>query len=315
MSAAPAKAGGLSGTGGPRPRANIEVIFTVKNESMNLPYSLPSVMGWADRVWVVDSGSTDDTREIGRAHGAEVVERSWLGYAGQKNWCLDHLPIATDWVLIIDGDEVVLPDLRDAMLEMAARPVERVPEAAFYINRYFIFLGKRIRHCGFYPSWNVRFVRRGKARYEMRDVHEHMVVDGPTGFLPGHLEHNDRRGLEVYMDKHNKYSTLEAREIFRAARGESAESFEGRLLGTAPQRRRWIKRHIYSRVRPKWLFRFLYSYVVRLGFLDGMTGLRFCLFMSSYELLIDLKLAEIKQQAREAPPPIPAPAARATPAP
>jgi glycosyltransferase involved in cell wall biosynthesis len=282
--------------------SNIEVIFTVKNESVNLPWSLPAVTAWADRVWVVDSGSTDGTRELAVAHGAEVVERPWLGYAGQKNWCLDTLPIASDWVLIVDGDEVVMPDLRDAMLAVAARPAEQVPEAAFYVNRYFIFLGKRIRHCGFYPSWNVRFVRRGKARYEMRDVHEHMVVDGPTGFLSGHLEHNDRRGLEVYMDKHNKYSTLEAREIFRARQGLSSEKFEGRLLGTAPQRRRWIKRHLYARARPKWLLRFLYSYIVKLGFLDGLTGLRFCLFMSAYELLIDLKLAELKQQAREPAP-------------
>ncbi|MEX2217393.1 MAG: glycosyltransferase family 2 protein [Phycisphaerales bacterium] len=278
-------------------RSNIEVVFTVKNEEINLPYALAAVMPWADKVWVVDSESTDRTREIAREFGAKVVVQTWLGYAGQKNWCLDHLPIESEWVLIVDGDEVVQPDLRDSMMAVAARPAAGVPEAAFYVNRYFVFLGKRIRHCGFYPSWNIRFVRPAKARYEMRDVHEHMVVNGAVGFLGGHLEHNDRRGLEVYMDKHNKYSTLEAREIFRASRGESSEQFEGRLFGTAPQRRRWIKRHIYARVRPKWLFRFLYSYIVKLGFLDGVNGLRFCLFISAYELLIDLKLVELRVEA------------------
>jgi hypothetical protein len=185
------------------------------------------------------------------------------------------------------------------MLKVAAKPSGQVPEAAFFINRYFVFLGKRIRHCGFYPSWNLRFLKKGRAHYEARDVHEHMVADGPTGFLPGHLEHNDRRGLEVYMDKHNKYSTLEAREILRAGDGQSSEKFEGRLFGSVPERRRWIKRNIYARVRPKWPLRFLYCYILRLGFLDGLTGLRFCLFMSAYELLIDLKLVELKVQRRE----------------
>ena len=290
-----------------RQRANVEVVLTVKNEEINLPYSLPAVMSWADRVWVVDSGSTDRTIEIAKAHGADTVHRSWLGFAGQKNWCLDNLPIQSDWVLIIDGDEVVMPDLRDSILRVTRTPAGQVPEAGFYINRYFVFLGKRIRHCGFYPSWNVRLLKKGRARYEVRQVHEHMTVDGSTGYLDGHLEHNDRRGLEVYMDKHNKYSTLEAQEIMKARAGAPSEKFKGRLFGTAPERRRWLKRHVYTKIRPKWLFRFLYCYVVRLGFLDGLTGLRFCMFMAAYELLIDLKLVELKLAAKEGTPPPPAP--------
>ncbi len=281
-------------------RSNIEVVFTVLDEEMNLPFSLPTVTGWADRVWVVDSGSRDRTIEIARAHGAEVLHQKWLGYAGQKNWCLDNLPIQSDWVLIVDADEPVMPDLRDAMLAVASRPADQVPEAAFYVNRYFIFLGKRIRHCGYYPSWNIRFLKRGRARYEMRDVHEHMIADGPVGYLHGHLEHNDRRGLEVYMDKHNKYSTLEAREILRYETGESKESFKGRLFGNSAERRRWIKRNLYGKLPFKFLWRFAYGYFVRLGVLDGMTGLRFCLFIAAYELLIELKVLEMRRERREA---------------
>src|SRR5690606_23044415 len=201
-------------------RSNIEIIIPTFNEELNLPHALASVMDWADAVHVVDSESTDRTREIAQQAGANAVIRPWLGYAKQKNWALDNLPLKADWVFILDADEAILPELRDELLAIARRPVDDVGESGFHVNRYFIFLGKRIRHCGYYPSWNLRFFKRGRARYEEREVHEHMLVDGPTGYLNGHMEHYDRRGLEAYMAKHNVYSTLEAREIVRAERGE-----------------------------------------------------------------------------------------------
>ena len=275
--------------------SNIEVIIPVKNEAKNLPFALASVMEWADKVWVVDSESTDDTRDIAEKAGAEVVVQPWLGYAKQKNWAIQHLDIKADWVFILDADEAILPELRDELLAIASQPTETVKEAAFNINRYFIFLGKRIRHCGYYPSWNVRFFKRGKALYEEREVHEHMVVDGITGTLKGHMEHYDRRGLEVYMAKHNRYSTLEAKEILTQLQKKD-ETIDASLFGTAQQRRRWIKQHIYPKLPAKWLCRFLWMYVLRFGFLDGLAGLRFCMFISSYELLISLKMVELKQE-------------------
>ena len=275
--------------------SNIEVIIPVKNEAMNLPHALESVMEWADKVWVVDSESTDDTCEIAKRAGATVVIQKWLGYAKQKNWALEHLDIKSDWVFFLDADEAILPELRDELCAIASKPTKEVSQSAFNINRYFIFLGKRIRHCGYYPSWNVRFFKRGKARYEEREVHEHMVVDGETGALRGHMEHWDRRGLEEYMAKHNRYSTLEAKEILQQA-SKQDETIDAKLFGNAQQRRRWIKRHIYPKLPAKWLFRFLWMYFLRFGILDGITGLRFCLFISAYELLISLKMVELKQE-------------------
>lgn len=275
-------------------RSNVEVVMIVRDEVVNLPHSLGSVVGWADRVHVVDSGSTDGSVELARSLGAEVTFKEWLGYARQKNWALEHLPLSSDWILILDADEAVLPELRDELLAVAARASAEPGEQGYWINRYFVFLGRRIRHCGYYPSWNLRFFRRGRARYEEREVHEHMVVDGATGRLRGHLEHHDRRGLEAYMAKHNRYSTLEAREIVRLRRGE-ATAAGARGLGGPIARRRWFKERIYPRLPARWLFRFLHMYVLRLGFLDGLAGWRFCLFISSYELLIDLKVVEIEQ--------------------
>lgn len=284
-----------------RAPSNIEVVIPTFNEEVNLPHALASVTGWADAVHVVDSESTDRTRQIAEAAGANFVVRPWLGYAAQKNWALDNLPIRAGWVFILDADEAILPELRDELLAIAAPPDGHdVPESGFYINRYFIFLGKRIRHCGYYPSWNLRFFKRGRARYEQRDVHEHMLVDGPTAHLKGHMEHNDRKGLEAYMAKHNRYSTLEAREIVRSMRGEGGPAIKASPFGNSLERRRWMKHTVYPRLPAKWLARFLYSYFWRLGILDGLTGLRFCLFLSAYELLISLKIVECIQQDKEA---------------
>lgn len=282
-----------------RASSNICVIMPTFNEQVNLPHSLASVIDWADQVFIVDSESKDRTREIAAEMGAAFVIRPWLGYARQKNWALDHLPIETDWVFILDADETILPELRDELVAVATKPQGEVVQAGFYINRYFIFLARRIRHCGFYPSWNLRFFRRGRARYEEREVHEHMVVDGAEGFLKGHMEHNDRRGLEDYMAKHNRYSTLEAAEIHRLEREGASGSIDARVFGNPLQRRRWIKHHVYPRLPAKWLFRFLWMYVLKLGVLDGMAGLRFCLFMSAYELLIGLKLVELRLRDRD----------------
>ena len=178
--------------------------------------------------------------------------------------------------------------------------MDEVDEAGFYINRYFIFLGKRIRHCGYYPSWNLRFFKRGHARYEERDVHEHMIVDGKSGYTKGHMEHNDRRGIEEYMAKHNRYSTLEARAIVKEMKAPTEESIDAKVFGNPLQRRRWIKHHVYPKLPAKWLFRFLFMYVLRFGFLDGSTGFRFCLFISAYEMLIGLKIIETRQLEADA---------------
>ncbi len=188
-------------------------------------------------------------------------------------------------------------------MEIARRDPAQVPESAFHINRHFVFLGGAIRHRGYYSSRNVRFFKRGCARYEEREVHEHMVADGPLGFVLGDLEHNDRRPLEHYIAKHNRYSTLEARAILQQEHEDRRGRLPARLLGGPLERRRWIKRHLYPRLPARFACRFLWMYFLRLGFLDGVTGWRFCLFISAYELQIEQKLVELRlAEHREASP-------------
>jgi len=192
---------------------SIAILIPSFNEEQNIPHALRSVVDWADEVHVLDSESTDRTREIAEEMGATVTVQPWLGSARQKNWGLDNIEFTSDWVFILDADEAIGPELREMLLAIVKRPVDDVPEAGFYINRYFVFMGRRIRHCGYYPSWNLRFFKRGKARYEDRTVHAHMNADGPVGYLKGDMEHYDRRGLEVYMAKHNVHASNEARAI------------------------------------------------------------------------------------------------------
>lgn len=273
----------------------LAVIIPTLNEEKNLPFALES-SAFADQVFVLDSGSSDGSRRIAEDYGATFVYHAWEGYARQKNWGLDHLPIESDWVFLLDADEAITDSLREELraIVSGARTTEL---AGFYVNRYFVWEGKKIRHCGYYPSWNLRFFRRGKARYELRDVHEHMVVDGPVGYLEGEMHHEDRRGRDYLWQKHLGYAELEAREMVKTLRGSSSAGLRASFSGNSLERRRAIKQRIWPHLPARWLFRFVYMYILRLGFLDGVKGLDMCLFMLNYEREIARKFKELKGPA------------------
>src|SRR5262249_28335449 len=146
------------------------------------------------------------------------VQHPFVHYADQRNWALDHLPFRHPWVLFLDADERVTPELRREIEGIViAAPVDR--PRGYYVNRRFIFLGRWIRHAGWYPSWNLRLFQRGYGRYEARAVHEHVVLDGAAAYLRYDLLHDDQRPLEAFIARHNRYSTLEARARFAAEHG------------------------------------------------------------------------------------------------
>lgn len=274
----------------------IDVMMITYNESLNLPYSLASLQGWTRKVHVIDSGSTDDTVDIARSFGAEVVHHDWPGYARQKNWGLDTLALEADWTLILDADEVITQELREVLLNIAARPVEQVHESGFYLNRLTYFLGKPIHHCGYFPSWHLRFFKRGHGRYEDRPVHEHVEIQGPLGRIARPMLHDDRRGLEHYVAKHNRYSTLEAHALYKEIT-EGRDQAASSSIALATRWRRWLKRNLYLRLRLAGLWRFLYMYILRLGILDGSKGFAFCRFIAMYDGLVALKLRGLRQSA------------------
>ncbi len=151
----------------------LDVLIQAHNEELNLPHTLQSIQGWVNRIFVVDSGSTDGTREIAARFGANVVPKAWQGYAKQKNWALDHLPFESPWILILDADECVSPALKEEILSVISRPVQNVPQAGFFINRVTIFMGREIRHCAYFPSWNLRLFKSGRAVRRARCARTH----------------------------------------------------------------------------------------------------------------------------------------------
>lgn len=275
----------------------IDVMIIAYNEALNLPHCLKALQGWTRRVFVIDSGSTDGTPDIARSLGAEVVHHPWEGYARQKNWGLKNLPFESPWILILDADEVITPRVRDRLVDIASKPVDHVPENGFFINRITYFMGSPIRHCGFFPNWNMRFFKRGLASYEDRAVHEHMVIADPVGYIREPMIHDDRRGLEHYIAKHNRYSTLEARALFEEITREEGARDEANLARET-RLRRWLKRNVMPNLPFAGMWRFVYMYFFRLGVLDGRAGLEFCKFIAMYDSLVSLKLRDLRRQAK-----------------
>ena len=158
---------------------NIDVLIIAHNEALNLGHCLESLQGWVRKIHVIDSGSTDGTQELAQSMGAEVVHHDWEGYARQRNWALQHLDFSAPWTLVLDADESITPKLREELISIAEQSSENVTENGYYINRLTWFIGKPIRHCGYFPSYHLRFFKSGLGRYEEREVHEteHHLMD------------------------------------------------------------------------------------------------------------------------------------------
>ena len=269
----------------------VSVLVPTLDEELNLPDCLDSV-AWADEVFVVDSYSHDRTVQIARERGAHVVQHPFESYSRQKNWALDTLPFRNPWVLIVDADERVTPELKCEMETV----LPNADCAGYYLNRRVIFLGRWIRHAGWYPNWNLRLFRHQLGRYDGREVHEHVVLDGPAGYLRNDLLHLDRRGLEAFVARHNRYSTLEAAARFKA---ESDAPDRARLpvslLASPVQRKRFVRERVWPRVPAKPLVLFVYMYLLRRGFLDGRAGLALCVFHAFQEFMVGLKLSELRR--------------------
>lgn len=287
-------------------RLPISVVVPVLNEERNLRECLASV-AWADEVFVVDSHSTDDTGRIARERGAHLVQFDYRpGGPRKKNWSLENLPLKNEWVLLLDADERITPQLEEEIRrQFAAEP----NCSGYYLNRKHVFLGRWLRYGGNYPSWNLRLLRRGAGRYERLatedlqsagdvEVHEHIVLTGPAGYLREPMLHLDYKDLHAFIDRHNRYSTWDARmRAHLLSGGTPSQAIPARLFGAAVERKRFLKR-IWVRLPFRPLLRFLYMYVLRLGFLDGRAGFIYSAFKAVQEFHISCKMYEDRALAR-----------------
>jgi glycosyltransferase involved in cell wall biosynthesis len=274
----------------------VSILIPTLNEERNMRDCLTSV-SWSDDVVVVDSGSRDGTCDIARAAGARIVPFKWDSrFPKKKNWALANVEWKHDWVFILDADERVTPELA-AELQAEVRS----PRAdGYFVNRRFMFLGRWIKHCGYYPSWNLRFFRHRLGRYEQlhdgdtgsgdNEVHEHVELKGRTAYLREDMLHYAYPEIHTWVEKHNRYSNWEARVEVDDGGGDAGSEI-GSHLSTRRRLRKWSRRLPF---RPT--LRFLYSYVLKRGFLDGREGYIFCRLLATYEMLSVFKAEELRHQ-------------------
>ncbi len=276
----------------------LSVLIITYNEELHIEHAIRSVQNWASEIHVVDSYSTDRTVELATALGAQVVQHPYVNYADQQNWALANLPFESEWLLLLDADERVPSDLRD---EIAQVVQTNSPEYDGYWMRYrLMFYGRWIKHCGWYPTWILRLVRRSKARIEERSVDPHAIVDGPVGYLQNDLLHMSLQDLTFWIDKHNKYSSYNAKIYFDLLHGDKHDSLPPNIFGTQAERKRFIKERIWPHLPGRAFLLFLYMYIFRFGFLDGKQGFIFCYMHAIFQQFNIVKLWELERAAKHA---------------
>jgi glycosyltransferase involved in cell wall biosynthesis len=276
---------------------SVSVIVPVRNEARNLPRCLESLAGFGE-VYVIDSQSTDDTVAVAQAGGAKVVQFHYAGgWPKKRQWAMDTLPLAYDWILLLDADEVLTPELVDEIRSA----IQNQNVNGYFLRLQMYFLGRVLRHCDA-SFWKLSLFRRGRGRFECRlqdqdasmadiEIHEHVVVDGTAASLCNPLVHHNVDSLSRYILKHNEYSNWEARVLLESNDGPNQVRAD--LFGTQAQRRRWLKRNLYCLPGSPILL-FLYRYIFRLGFLDGVPGLIYCSFQAVQMFHSKAKIYELR---------------------
>jgi glycosyltransferase involved in cell wall biosynthesis len=247
---------------------SLSAVIITLNEEANLARTLASV-AWADEIVVLDSGSTDRTREIAESFHAKFFSEGWKGFAAQKNSALQKA--SGDWILSLDADEEVEPALAEEIKQTLS---ENPSAAGFWIPRKNFFLNRWIRHGGFYPDPKLRLFRRGAGTFEDRLVHEDLRMQGPTAKLKGHLLHHAYPTLDSYLEHMNRYSSLGA-QMVAGKSGRAGFSFADIVI------------------RPR--LTFFYNYFLRGGFLDGREGLLLHLYHANY---VSWKYAKAWERSR-----------------
>jgi len=291
-------------------RLPLTLVVLTHNEALNIRDCLKGMADWLTAVFVVDSGSTDHTVDIATSLGAAVYAHPFETHARQWRWALETLPITTDWVLALDADQQLLPELREELDAMFRTGIE--PHVSgLYLNRRQIFRGRWIRHGGYYPKYLLKIFRKGDVTIDEADlVDHHFVVSGETRKLRYDLVEDNRNeaAIAVWTDKHNRYAARQARQEMQERKERDARralrdplnddvSNQPKLFGNPDERVRWLK-DVWSGlplfVRP--CLYVTYRYILRMGFLDGREGFIFHVLQAFwYRLLVDINLSELRK--------------------
>ena len=272
----------------------ISVVILTQDEIANIERCLASV-AWSNDVLLIDSGSTDGTVDVAVGAGARVLHRPFDNFANQRNFALDEGQLKNDWVLHLDADEEVSPELRLEMLSVARESKGR---PGYLVPSKLMLLGQWLKYSGMYPAYQVRFGKLDALRFKMVGHGQRECLESnELGTLRGALIHyNFSKGISEWLTKHARYSRDEA----HASLANRNDFLWRDLLQVSDnlKRRRSLKQLAHSLpFRP--LARFSYVYFIRLGFLDGRAGLRYALLMAVYQWMIDLNILEIRRNQQE----------------
>jgi glycosyltransferase involved in cell wall biosynthesis len=270
----------------------LSVLIMTLNEEKNIRRCIQSVE-WADDIIVLDSGSTDRTREIAEELGCTVVQRKLVTWAEHQNWALRNLTFRHPWVLNVDADEIVPEDLA-AEIQIAVKSNAGHVAYRFRIKDHF--LGTWLKHASFYPHWLTRLYCPESVSFE-RLVNPVTNVDGTVGYIDAHLIHYPfSRGVSQWFDRHNGYSSLEAQEY------DNRENLAWKLLFSRDKnQRRRQKKLLFSKLPCRPIVKFVYLYFIHRGFLDGRAGFYYSIMQSYYEFMISVKVVELRAKIPESP--------------
>jgi glycosyltransferase involved in cell wall biosynthesis len=270
---------------------SLTLIVLTYNEELHLARCLESVRGLASQIIIVDSGSTDKTLEIARAEGANVYHHEFKNQAEQFNWALENAGVAGEWVLRLDADEYLLLALKEEIESILSKELPTIH--GFYMKRRVFFMGRWIRHGGYYPRWFLRLWKNGSAKSEPREMDEHIVLlKGEAGKLKNDFVDENLRDLKFFTEKHNGFSSREAMSLLLGDKGEHM---------TEEDKKRVTRKGLYMNL--PLFFRamayFKWRYIFRGGFLDGMPGLIFHFLQGFwYRFLIDAKVYEARRKSK-----------------
>jgi len=281
---------------------DVSVLILTYNEEQHIARCIKSLNPFAKDIFIIDSCSTDNTVEITESLGAKVFQNKWPGnHAKQFQWGLDNCPIETEWVMKMDADEYVLPELATEIQEKIDSLNHDV--SGIYIKRRVYFMGKWIKHGSYYPIWLLRIWRYKKGQMEQRWMDEHIKLsDGKTIQFKNDLVDENNNNLTWWTEKHNNYATREAVDILNILHGFiHYDEVEPKLLGSQEQKKRWLKIRYASLplfVRP--FLYFTWRYFFKLGFLDGKQGLVWHFLQGFwYRFLVDAKIYQIQKMAKD----------------
>jgi glycosyltransferase involved in cell wall biosynthesis len=279
---------------------NISVVILSYNSSATIGATIESAMRVSDDVHVVDSFSSDDTRQIIERSGARLELHPFVNYAAQRNWASANLPLRHDWELHLDADERLSDELITELCRLQAQNLP-LGISGYHVARLVRFLNRPIFHGGMFPIWHLRLFHRGRGRCEAREYDQHFVVNGATSRLQGPIIDDIKMSLSEWVIRHNRWSDAEVREVLRAD-ATAAREIVPRLFGSPIERKRYFRSLYYrSPLLMRAFALFVYRYVLRGGFLDGKAGaIFFTLQAFSYRFLVDAKLYECSLANRSA---------------